>query len=75
MGFTEIRRLRLLLLFRGKHQPLAQVTFEGDYSAGIERLATLLVNHYGSDLFPVVSVGDDLLDQFWGVKHHVGRHP
>ena len=35
-----------------------QVTFEGDYSAGIERLATLLVNHYGSyHLFPVVSVG------------------
>ena len=57
------------LLFPGKHQPLnhwPKVTFEGDYSAGIERLATLLVNHYGSDLFPVVSVGDDLLDQFWG---------
>lgn len=37
---------------------LPMVTFEGDYSAGIERLATLLVNHYGSDLFPVVSVGE-----------------
>lgn len=36
---------------------LLQVTFEGDYSAGIERLATMLVDHYGSDLFPVVSVG------------------
>jgi len=48
-----------------------QVTFEGDYSAGIERLATLLVNHYRSDLFPVVSVGDDLLDR----PVFEGRHP
>eukprot|EP00913_Durusdinium_trenchii_P000346 g317.t1 len=34
------------------------VTYEGDYNAGIERLATLLVDHYGAELFPVVSVGE-----------------
>ena len=60
-------------------QPLApQVTFEGDYSGGIERLATLLVNHYGSDLFPVVSVGDDLDRPVFGgeLKTSIpGRHP
>lgn len=37
---------------------LPMVTHEGEYSAGIERLATLLVDHYGSELFPVVSVGE-----------------
>lgn len=37
---------------------LPMVTYEGEYSAGVERLATLLVDHYGSDLFPVVSVGE-----------------
>lgn len=52
--------------FRESTNHWPKVTFEGDYSAGIERLATLLVNHYGSDLFPVVPVGDDLLDPFWG---------
>ena len=36
----------------------SEVTHEGEYSAGIERLATLLVDHYGSELFPVVSVGN-----------------
>ncbi|CAK9093019.1 unnamed protein product, partial [Durusdinium trenchii] len=36
---------------------LPMVTYEGDYNAGIERLATLLVDHYGAELFPVVSVG------------------
>ena len=57
----------------GKFSPEKKVTFEGDYSAGIERLATLLVNHYGSDhLFPVVSVGDysaSFFYQFWGEEN------
>lgn len=46
------------------------MTYEGEYSAGVERLATLLVDHYGSDLFPVVSVGDldDTVTLFRGVK-------
>ena len=48
----------------------SEVTYEGEYSAGVERLATLLVDHYGSDLFPVVSVGDldDTVTLFPGVK-------
>ena len=48
----------------------SEVTYEGEYSAGVERLATLLVDHYGSDLFPVVSVGDldDMVTLFRGVK-------
>ena len=29
-------------------RPPGEVTYEGDYNAGIERLATLLVDHYGA---------------------------
>ena len=56
----------------------SEVTHEGEYSAGIERLATLLVDHYGSELFPVVSVGnlDEMdfglwrWDQTWKAINH-----
>mmetsp|Transcript_65557 Transcript_65557/g.156724 ORF Transcript_65557/g.156724 Transcript_65557/m.156724 type:complete len:941 (+) Transcript_65557:55-2877(+) len=37
---------------------LPMVTYEGAYSDGVERLADLLVRHYGSDIYPVVSVGE-----------------
>ncbi|CAE7037459.1 rbmA [Symbiodinium natans] len=37
---------------------LPMVTFEGDYAQGVERLASLMVGHYGSDIYPVVSVGE-----------------
>ena len=37
---------------------LPMVTFEGAYSDGVERLANLLVSHYGQDVYPVVSVGE-----------------
>lgn len=37
---------------------LPMVTFEGDYYKGVDRLAALLVGHYGSEIYPVVSVGE-----------------
>jgi 3-dehydroquinate synthetase len=36
---------------------LPMVTFEGQYSAGVERLASLLTAHFGEDFFPVVAAG------------------
>eukprot|EP00746_Dinoflagellata_sp_MGD_P156731 gnl/MRDRNA2_/MRDRNA2_85951_c0_seq2.p1 gnl/MRDRNA2_/MRDRNA2_85951_c0~~gnl/MRDRNA2_/MRDRNA2_85951_c0_seq2.p1 ORF type:complete len:929 (+),score=198.54 gnl/MRDRNA2_/MRDRNA2_85951_c0_seq2:92-2878(+) len=37
---------------------LPMVTFEGAFEAGVERLANLLIAHFGSSLFPVVAVGE-----------------
>lgn len=36
---------------------LPMVTFEGGYEDGVKRLAGLLADHFGPELFPVVSVG------------------
>ena len=33
---------------------LPMVTFEGAYDKGVDRLASLLVGHYGSEIYPVV---------------------
>ncbi|CAK0847003.1 unnamed protein product, partial [Prorocentrum cordatum] len=37
---------------------LPMVTFEGQYAAGVDRLASLLANHFGTSMFPVVAVGE-----------------
>uniref|UniRef100_A0A7S2NT14 3-dehydroquinate synthase N-terminal domain-containing protein n=1 Tax=Zooxanthella nutricula TaxID=1333877 RepID=A0A7S2NT14_9DINO len=37
---------------------LPMVTYEGEYRAGVERLAGLLRGHFGEALFPVVAVGE-----------------
>ncbi|CAK0904150.1 unnamed protein product [Prorocentrum cordatum] len=37
---------------------LPMVTFEGQYAAGVDRLASLLENHFGASMFPVVAVGE-----------------
>jgi 3-dehydroquinate synthetase len=36
---------------------LPMVTFEGKYAAGVDRLASLLIAHFGQDFFPVVAAG------------------
>ncbi|CAK0896061.1 unnamed protein product [Prorocentrum cordatum] len=37
---------------------LPMVTFEGQYAAGVDRLASLLEGHFGTSMFPVVAVGE-----------------
>lgn len=37
---------------------LPMVTFEGQYAAGVDRLASLLAAHFGTSMFPVVAVGE-----------------
>ncbi|CAK0794541.1 unnamed protein product, partial [Prorocentrum cordatum] len=55
---------------------LPMVTFEGRYAAGVDRLASLLVGHFGVSMFPVVAVGEtvDALGYGSDVQSALERH-